>query len=128
MNRETLERMSAQELEEYGRLVGVITTPADSNDDRIRLIESKREHEVVIHALGLDLRIPKKRMSDMRVRQLVVKPDADDADAEEALRLVLGEEQMARVVEACTDEDGTIDVNGLGLVYVKVLTSDELKN
>ena len=44
------------------------------------------------------------------------------------LGLLLGEEQKAELYAACTDEDGTVDVDALALAYVKIFTSDELKN
>ena len=41
---------------------------------------------------------------------------------------MLGDEQTAILVDACTDEDGTVDAVALGVAFVRLVTSEELKN
>ena len=50
-----------------------------------------------------------------------------DADVYRTLGLMLGE-QMGELVDAVTDEDGTVDSAALALAFVRIITSDELKN
>ena len=128
MRRESMGRMTLEELDEYGKAVGVPVGHASSAEDKMRLIERARERAVTVRAVGLDLRIAYKALHDKRVSDLLAKPDRTDEETDEALLLVLGEEQRAALYAACTDEDGNADVDAIALAYVKVFTSDELKN
>lgn len=127
MNKEYLERMSASELNEYGKALGIEMAPAKTVKDKITLIETKRNKEAVISVMGLELTIPKKRANDKRIADLIAPPMSDD-QAELAMRLLLGDEQMNEVVTACTDEDGVVDNIALGVVFARAFTSPELKN
>lgn len=128
MNKEFLARMSASELDEYGKVLGIEMAPAKTIEEKIDLIERRRERHVSICALGLDLSIPIKRAHDKRVIDLMEKQDRTDDETYEVMQLFLGEAQFGQLLNACTDEDGTIDINALGLVFVKIITSEELKN
>lgn len=121
-------RMSASELDEYGGTLGIEMRPAKTKDDKRRLIERRRGRVAVVRALGIDFEIPVKRAHDGRLSRLMGKPDMTDADMESAMRLLLGDEQMAELAEACADPDGTVDVDAMALAYVRIVSSDELKN
>lgn len=123
-----MERMGAEELRQYATLLGVEPSAAKTKDDLIGLIERRREKRATVSALGLDLEIPMKRASDKRVSDLLQKAGRTDEETDEAMRLLLGDEQHDALVEAATDEDGTVDSVALGVAFVKVMTSDELKN
>lgn len=41
---------------------------------------------------------------------------------------MLGDEQMTELERACTDEDGTVDIDAMALAVAKIITSQELKN
>lgn len=128
MNREYMARMSAAELDEYAKLLGIASSPAKTAEAKIKLIERRRERTASVRVLGIDLEIPIKRAHDKRVSDLMSKQSLTDAEMEEAMRLLLGDEQMGELAGACTDEDGTVDVNALGLAFAKVVTSEDLKN
>lgn len=130
MKKEFLKLMSESELNEYATIIGASeeVAAAKSKSKKIDLIEKAREHEAVVDVIGLSLHIPKKRMYDKRISVLVNTSSPSDADLAEAMSLILGEEQMSLVIEACTDEDGVLDTAALALVYVRITTSDELKN
>ena len=128
MRRESMERMTLEELDEYGKVVGVPVGHASSAEDKMRLIERARERVATVRAVGLDLRITYKALHDKRASDLLAKPDRTDEETDEALLLVLGDDQKAELYAACTDEDGTVDVDALAIAYVKIFTSDELKN
>lgn len=122
-------RMSAGELDEYARALGFSAAAARDAEGKARLIEERRSRTATVRALGLDLEVPVKRMRDKRVADLVRKArDGDDEAAVEAMSLVLGDDQMARVMAAATDEDGTVDANALGVAFARIVTSRELKN
>ena len=128
MNAEYMERMSAKELDEYGEALGIEMRPAKSKADKIALIGRTRERSATVRALCNDFEVPVKRAHDKRVSELLGRDGRTDAETEEAMRLLLGDEQMEELAAACTEPDGTVDVNALGLAYVRILTSDELKN
>lgn len=128
MRRESMERMTLEELDEYGKVVGVPVGHASSAEDKMRLIERARERVATVRAVGLDLRITYKALHDKRASDLLAKPNRTDEETDEALGLVLGDDQKAELYAACTDEDGTVDVDALAIAYVKIFTSDELKN
>ena len=120
--------MTLEELDEYGKVVGVLVGPPSSAEDKMRLIERARERVATVRAVGLDLRITYKALHDKRASDLLAKPNRTDEETDEALGLVLGDDQKAELYAACTDEDGTVDVDALAIAYVKIFTSDELKN
>ena len=74
------------------------------------------------------LEVPIKRIHDKRLSDRINSAGSDDEQAEAIMRDLLGEEQMSEVEKACTDEDGTVDVDAYGLVLASILTSEELKN
>lgn len=127
MNTEYLERMSASELNDYGKALGIEMAPAKTVEEKIKLIEGKRNKQAVISVLGIELSVPKKRISDQRISRILAD-SMTDGEAEEAMSLLLGEDQMAEVVKACTDEDGTIDTVAMGYAFTAVFSSPALKN
>lgn len=128
MKRETLERMSEPEIDEYAKVLGIELAPCKTLEEKIDMIERRRERGVIVTVLGIDLDIPIKRVHDKRVADIISNPRATDEDTYEAMALILGDAQMRKLVEACTDEDGVVDSHALGLAFVKILTSDQLKN
>lgn len=128
MNAKYLERMSAKELDEYAQALGIVSKAAKSKQDKISLIERRREKIATVRALGIDFEIPIKRAHDKRVSELLGKDGRTDAETEEAMRLLLGDEQLEELANACTEDDGTIDVSAMGVAYVRILTSEQLKN
>ena len=128
MNKDFMARMSAAELDEYGEVAGIATSPAKSAEEKARLIGSRRERAASIRVFGLDVEVPVKRARDKRVCDLLAKPNRTDAETEEAMRLMLGDEQMTELERACTDEDGTVDIDAMALAVAKIITSQELKN
>lgn len=129
MNPRYMQLMSAGELDEYGKAMGVDMRPAATVADKIALIEGRREQCAEVSALGVALRIPKKALSDKRLTELLNAPGGmDDAQATAALRLLLGDMQFAALRDAATDDDGTVDNVALGVAFVRVLQSEQLKN
>lgn len=128
MNPEYMERMSAKELDEYAKSCGIQVTRLKSKQDKIRVINERRERSVIVRALGIDFEIPIKRVHDKRLADLINKPNATDDDMAEAMLLLLGQEQLDELVRACTEEDGSVDVDAMAVAYVRIITSKELKN
>ena len=127
MNKEAMARMSAEELDEYGRLLGIEMNPARTVAQKVALIAAKRERTATVTALGMQFEVPKKALTDKRVTDVLSSQSRTDEDVYRTLGVLLGE-QMGRLMEACTDEDGAIDSGALALAFVKIVTSDELKN
>ena len=72
--------------------------------------------------------MPVRAAHDLRFTQLINKPDRTDDETEAAMAMLLGEEQMGALREAATEDDGTVDQDALAFAYMRVLSSDELKN
>lgn len=124
MNKEYLVRMSDAELENYAKAIG-IKIPKDI-ESKADFIEKRRERTAKIEVLGITFEIPIKRIKDKRVTDLI--SNMNDVNAEKALCLVLGEEQYAKLEEACIEEDGTYDVQAMGYAFTTIFTSPKLKN
>ena len=80
--------------------------------------------------LGMTLTVPVKRLHDKRVSDLMRNGHfPNEEDATKAMVLLLGEDQYMALVEHCTDDDGTVDVEAIGSVFFKLFYDDpELKN
>lgn len=128
MKPEILNKMSDAEINEYAASLGIELAPASNREDKVLLIESRRERSVTVTLLGIPFKVPIKAAYDQRVETLLTKRDRTDEDTFEAMRLMLGEAQTAVLVNACTDIDGTIDAAALGVAFVRLITSEELKN
>lgn len=128
MKRENIERMSDEELEQYARLLGVILDAAHTRDEKISLVERKREKRVTVTALGIDFDITIRRVRDKRVSDLLARGNRTDEETDEAIRLLLGDGQYQILLDAVTDDDGVVDVDAMGLAFVRIITADELKN
>lgn len=126
MNRENLKRMSAKELEAYAQTMGFSTKAAEGADAKRELIERKREHAAELTVLGVDLTIPVKRAHDKRVVELL--NGGTDESLMKGLRMLLGDAQFSEIVDACTEDDGTEDVEAMSYAIIAITGSDELKN
>lgn len=128
MKRENLARMSAKEIDEYAKALGIRKLDGKSADDKIAALDRRLSRVATIDVLGLSLEVPVKALKDKRVSDLMEKPDPTDTDCETILRLIIGDEQFDQLVDACTEDDGYIDVAALGYAFTKVITSPQLKN
>lgn len=128
MNPSYLARMSEAELDKYASVMGVSLEGYLNKEAKIGAIQERRERCAYISTLGITFTIPLKRVHDKRVSDLLGKAGRTDEETEEAMRLLLGDEQMAELISACTDEDGIFDVDAMALAFVAIITSDQLKN
>lgn len=128
MKREVLMEMSKDELDEYGKVLGIDVGGKKTVAQKVDAIEKRRKRVAEVDALGLTLSVPVKRMRDKRVADLASKRPMTDEDASELLELLLGGEQMVALADRATDEDGTVDIDAMGLAMARILASDELKN
>ena len=127
MNIEALRSLGSDELDAYAEMSGFDLEGAETAAAKAERIEELRNRTKAMRLLGVDVRISYKAVNDKRVSDLLGS-SRTDAETEEAMRLMLGERQFDAVVQAATDEDGTVDVVALGYAFVKMLYSDELKN
>ena len=128
VNPKYLKLMGEEELDRYANAIGISTAAAKTAAQKVALIEKARERSVTVEALGVVLELPAKRVRDQRFSDLMNKDGRTDDDLKEAFALLLGESQYAQLVEAATDEDGTVDAIALGFALNSILTSDALKN
>lgn len=130
MNLENLKRMSASELDEYAKFIGINVDNLKKASSKIEAIERKRNKIVVIKAAGLELEVEAKRIDDKRVTDVLSALNAGTATDEmcqDAMAVLLGEKQMEEVAEACVDADGMYDTTTLAYIFTKIITSNELK-
>lgn len=128
VNPKYLKLMGEEELDRYANAIGISTAAAKTAAQKVALIEKERTRSVTVEALGVVLELPAKRVRDQRFSDLMNKDGRTDDDLKEAFALLLGESQYAQLVEAATDEDGTVDAIALGFALNSILTSDALKN
>lgn len=128
MNPEYMKRMGSKELEAYAQAMGFTTAAGKDAAAKVEIINRKRERAAEVSVLGVDLSVPVKRAHDKRVNDLLNKRGRTDADVMEAFRILLGDDQMAELVKAATDEDGTYDEVALSFAFNSILASKQLKN
>lgn len=128
MNKAYLERMNGSELDDYANVLGIDTTKLKTERAKINLIEKRRERVGTIDVLGVEISIPIKRLHDKKLVERAPKDDATDEEMLLFLQDLLGPEQLEKLEEACTDEDGTVDIDAFSYAVAKIITSSELKN
>lgn len=126
MNKDNLARMGSKELDAYAQTMGFSAKGARGAEAKRELIERRRARCAELTVLGVDLSIPVKRAHDKRVVDLM--NSKDDGKMMDGMRLLLGDEQFAELVAACTEEDGTSDVAAMAYAVIAITGSDELKN
>lgn len=128
MNAKYLDMMSTEELEDYAQILGFTTKAAKTKAAKVQLIETKRSESAEVEIFGAKFVIPKKRFHDKTISDLLVKPTRTDNDVVEAIRMLLGDEQYELIYEAVRDEDGTVDIDALIFVYLRLFSNEALKN
>ena len=128
MRKETLLSLSGAEIDRYAEVLGIDTTKLKAKAAKVERIEKARQRTADIEAMGLTLTVPIKKMHDKRITDRMNVGRLSDSQLDALMTDLLGEEQVAMVYEHCTDEDGTVDVEGVALVYGSIINSDELKN
>lgn len=128
MRKEYMALMSADELEAYAKAMGFSVRAGKTAAEKISIIESKRAREAEMTVLGVPVRIPIKRLHDKRVSDLLAKKGRTDAETVEMMVLILGDDQWGLLVEAATEDDGTVDNCALGYAIARIITDRKLKN
>lgn len=127
MNKNSLTKMDEKELEAYASVLGFTLVKNGGADSMRESIERRRERTATVRALGIDFKIPIKRAHDKRVVRLINEAKSD-ADLEEGMRMLLGDDQYAELAAACVEEDGTEDVDAMSYAVIAITGSEELKN
>lgn len=126
MNQKNLDMMDAKELETYAQVLGFTVKAGKSDGEKRDIIKNRRDRIASITVLGVDLEIQVKRLHDKRVVELLNAHD--DESLEKGMRMLLGDEQYARIAEACVEEDGTVDVDAMAYAVIAITGNRELKN
>ncbi len=127
MRTEYLLQMTPADLDEYARACGIDVSGARGVREKVDVIQGRRERVATIPVLGTTVEVPVKRMHDKAVTDAVANIRSDE-DMARAMGMLLGEGQWEDLVARCTDDDGAVDNEALGLACATVITSDELKN
>lgn len=121
--------MSLEQLDQYAGACGIDATGKRTKAQKVALIEERRARVADIDALGMTLHVPVRAMHDKRVTDLLDREGGlSEADADWLMGALLGEEQYQALVDRCTDEDGVVDINAVGLAFATVIRSEDLKN
>ncbi len=129
MRHDVMMSMTLDELDRYGGFCGIDVTGIDSREGKVAEIEGRRGRVAELRALGTTLSVPSKRLHDKRVSDILnARRPLSNAEVAEVMTLILGEEQYAEVIDRCTDEDGTVDIEAIASVYFTLARSAELKN
>lgn len=127
MNKETMQNMTAAELEAYANSLGFTLKAAKDKADKIDLIQRRRAREVTVPVLGIELVVSVKRFRNSRFIDVINDPNHTAAQLCAAFESLLGEEQYGRLVAACTEDDGELDEDALAFAFATIIKSDELK-
>ena len=128
MRKETLLSLTGDEIDEYAAVLGIDTTKLKAKAAKVERIEKARERVADIDVLGMTVAVPIKKLHDKRITDRMTSGAMSDRQLDGLMKDLLGEEQLQRVYEHCTDEDGTVDVEAIALVYTTIVKSDSLKN
>ena len=128
MRHEVLMEMSLEQLDQYGQACGIDVTGKRTRAQKVALIEERRGRVADIEAVGMTLHVPVRRLHDKRVTDLLSRGQLSEAEADALMRGLLGDEQFEALIEHCTDEDGVVDVEAVGLAFASVAYGPELKN
>lgn len=129
MNKETMQNMTAEELEGYAQSMGFTLRACKDKSDKIALIQRKRARAVTIEVLGLELSVEVRKFRGSKFSDVVNKRDRTSAELMDAFRGLLGDTQYESLLAACAEEDGEgVDEDALAYAFVRILQSDELKN
>lgn len=120
--------MSLTELDQYADRCGIDVNGMATKEEKVAVIEERRGRVAEVEALGTMLVVPVRKMHDKRVRDLFERGSLSDAEAEWMLAQVLGEEQYAKVIELCTDEDDVVDYEAVSHVFRVIINCEDLKN
>lgn len=128
MRKETLESLSAADLDLYARAIGCDVSKAKTKAQKVAAIEKRHERTADVEVLGVTVTIPIKRVYSKQMDELLMEIRKDGNGVYKALETLLGDEQYQTVVDAATDEDGTVDAVAIGFALDRLMRSDELKN
>lgn len=127
MNTDYMRKMSADELEAYAKHMGFTLAAGKTIEDKIAIIEAKRSREAGMTLLGVPVSVPIKRLHDKRVTDLLAKKRTDE-ETMRMFRLIVGDESCDKVVDAATEDDGTVDNDALGYAIATLVMNKDLKN
>ncbi len=128
MRHEVMMEMSLEQLDQYGARCGIDVTGRRTKAQKVALIEERRGRVADIDAIGATWHVPVRAAHDKRVNALLERGNLTDSEADWLMRTLFGEKQYDEIVERCTDEDGVIDTEAVGMVFMAAIESPELKN
>lgn len=128
MKTEYMLQMSPKEVDDYAKLIGVDVTDLKTKKAKVERIQSARQRTADISVLGMEIHVPIRIFHDKRLSDRLRGQTLDDEGYEQLVADIIGREQSDALVERCTDDDGLVDVDALGVAMTRILYSTELKN
>lgn len=128
MKHEVLVALDTAELKEYARRLGIKVPNGMTKAAIVEMVEERRERSAEIEVLGVTVSVPIKRLHDKRVTDVLNSRDLTEEQLVEVFDSLVGDEKAKEIVDACTDEDGTLDVDAYAMCINHVIYNDKLKN
>lgn len=128
MKHEYLVELDSDALDMLAQALHVDVSGAKTKAAKVRLVEGASGRSAHVSVLGLDVEVPRVATRDLRVQRIIQKPGATDAEADELVRLLVGDAQHDAIVERCTDEDGRVDVDAYAVAVSTLISDETVKN
>lgn len=128
MRHEVLMGMPSAQLDQYMRVCGIDIGGGKTREEKVAAIEDRRSRVAEIDIFGATVSVPIRAVHDKRVTDMLNGRKLTDEEATRLMVMLLGDEQYDTVLGLCTDEDGVVDVEAVGIAFSLVVNSEELKN
>lgn len=127
MNSRALETMGEAELDAYAKVLGIDSSKVKGAGRKMGLIKERRSRCAEMTVLGIDIEVPIRMAHDKRVSDLLAG-EHSDAEMLEAVRLLIGDDQLSAIEGACTEDDGVFDMDAFAYAVAAIITNPALKN
>lgn len=128
MRHEAMMGMSLEQLDQYAQACGIDVTGRKTKAQKVAFIEERRERVADIDAVGMTLHVPVRTLHDKVLNGMLSRGNLSEQEVDWVMTSLLGEDQYRALIEHCTEDDGLVDLEAVGLAFSTVIRSEELKN
>ena len=123
MKRSILESMTAEELDEYAKLIGAKTDGLKPKAAKVDAILARANRTIDVEAAGFKCTVDARNLSNMNLESVQAEAAKSVSGVRDLGRALLGEEQEQGLWDYATDEDGRTDAYMYGYILGKVATA-----
>lgn len=128
MRHDALMEMSLEQLDLYAKACGIDTTAKKTKAQKVALIEERRARVADIDAVGMTLHVPVRALHDKVLNDMLSRGNLSEQEVDWVMTSLLGEDQYRALIEHCTEDDGVVDLEAVGIAFGTIIRSEELKN